>query len=79
MNMNLTTARIEGEQAGKTFTFGEMIADVKSDLSALAQMNRAALQQLWAMIRARTDLPAIPAGWLENGADEHPDSPGCLL
>lgn len=69
MNMNITTARIEGEQAGKTFTFGEMIADVKSDLSTVAQMNRAALQRLWAMIRARTDLPVIPAAWLEAGAN----------
>lgn len=69
MNMNIPTAIEHGTQAGKTFTFGEMIADVKSDLSALAQMNRAALQQLWAMIRARSDLPVIPAAWLEDGAN----------
>lgn len=69
MNMNIPTAIQNGTQAGSAFSFGEMIADVKNDLQHLAAMNRAALQQLWAMIRARTDLPVIPAAWLEDGAN----------
>lgn len=69
MNTNIHTAVQRGTQAGSSFSFGEMIADVKNDLSVAAQMNRAAMQQLWAMIRARADLPVIPAAWLEDGAN----------
>lgn len=66
---NLNEAVENGTRDGQKFTSEEFLADAANDLRELAGMSRIALQQLWASIRARTDLPVIPADWLTAGAN----------
>lgn len=50
-------------------SFGEMIANIQGNLNALKANCQIALKDLWEQIRARKDLPVIPAEWLESGAN----------
>lgn len=66
---NINEAVANGTRDGQKFTSEEFLADAANDLRAMQGMSRIALQQLWASIRARTDLPVIPADWLTAGAN----------
>lgn len=66
---NINEAVANGTREGQTFTSEEFLADTANGLAVMQNMGRMALQQMWAAIRARTDLPVIPAEWLVAGAN----------
>lgn len=54
-------------------TMSELLTDTQNDIDNLNRMSIVALHALWARIRARNDLPVLPAEWLEGNGTGYYD------